>query len=223
MCTFVGGSEQLPLGKPSANKSTARSDAVPPVVANELSLRQISPEAVTYEMVSDPQNIVPAYLSLVSSDPLTVPVARWPSILNSPDNGGELGSFLRLALTGSTPQLDSNVPLHSPVTAGCTGPGEVGRHAERHVRTPATSTDRCMSSPLLKQGRYRDRSADSLWRVRHSGDAADVMERRPTKLCLGARGSGVLMREQIPEPGAHSDQALPQQEEHQRFEKSHVR
>ena len=40
-------------------------------------------------MLSDPQNIVPLYLSLVSSDPLTVPLARRPSILSSPESDGE--------------------------------------------------------------------------------------------------------------------------------------
>jgi len=106
MWTVVGGSGQFPRGKPSVKKSTAFSDAVPEVTPNELSLRHISPDAVRYEMVSDPQNIVPLYLSLVSSDPLTVPLARWPSILNSPEIDGEERSFVRLALTGSTPQLD---------------------------------------------------------------------------------------------------------------------
>jgi hypothetical protein len=63
--------------------------AIPEVPAKELSLRHISPEGVIYEIVSDPQNIVPLYRSLVSSDPVTVPVARWPSILKSPEIGGE--------------------------------------------------------------------------------------------------------------------------------------
>lgn len=44
--TFVGGSGQLPLGKPSVKKSTAFSDAVREVTPNELSLRHISPDAV---------------------------------------------------------------------------------------------------------------------------------------------------------------------------------
>jgi len=65
MCTFVGESGQFPLVKPSVKKSTAFSDAVPAVTSNELSLRHISPDAVGYEMVSDPQNVVPLYLSLV--------------------------------------------------------------------------------------------------------------------------------------------------------------
>jgi hypothetical protein len=40
-------------------------------------------------MVSVPQNTVPLYRSLVSRYPLTVPLARWPSILKSPENDGE--------------------------------------------------------------------------------------------------------------------------------------
>ena len=76
MRTFVGGSGQFPRGKPSAEKNTDCSDALPEVNVNELSLRHISPEVVRYEIVSDPQNIVPLYLSLVSSDPLTVPLAN---------------------------------------------------------------------------------------------------------------------------------------------------
>lgn len=96
-------------------------------------------------MVSDPQNIVPLYLSLVSRNPLTVPLARWPSILNSPEIEGEY-SLLRLALTGSTPQLDSNVPFHSPAICGGIRSGEVGdsSHAGRQDRVTATSSDRCM-------------------------------------------------------------------------------
>ena len=70
-------------------KLTAFSEAIPEVNANGLSLRHISPDAVTYEIVSVPQNIVPLYLSLVSSEPLTVPLARWPSILSCPENDGE--------------------------------------------------------------------------------------------------------------------------------------
>jgi hypothetical protein len=66
-------------------KLTAFSEAIPEVNANGLSLRHISPDAVRYEIVSDPQNIVLLYLSLVSSDPLTVPLARWPSIVKSPE------------------------------------------------------------------------------------------------------------------------------------------
>jgi hypothetical protein len=59
MWAFVGGSGQFPPEKFSAKKSTAFSDALPEVNANGLSLRHISPDAVRYEMVSDPQNIVP--------------------------------------------------------------------------------------------------------------------------------------------------------------------
>jgi hypothetical protein len=44
--TFVGKSGQFPLGKLSVKTSTAFSDAVPPVVANTLSLRHMSPDAV---------------------------------------------------------------------------------------------------------------------------------------------------------------------------------
>ena len=147
MWTFVGGSGQFPLGKPSVLKLTAFSEAIPEVNANGLSLRHISPDAVRYEMVSVPQNIVPLYLSLVSSDPLTVPLARWPSILNSPESDGEeRRSFVRLALTGSTPQLDSNVPLHSPVTGGWTCPGPFGSsHAGRQHKAAETSRDLCIS------------------------------------------------------------------------------
>jgi hypothetical protein len=76
MWAFDGGSGQFPRGKPSVKKVTAFSEATPQVDANALSLRHISPDAVRYEMVSDPQNIVPLYMSLVSSDPLTVPLAR---------------------------------------------------------------------------------------------------------------------------------------------------
>jgi hypothetical protein len=122
-------------------------------------------------MVSDPQNVVPLYRSLVSSDPLTVPLARWPSILNSPEIGGEDRSFARLALTGSTPQLDSNVPLHSPVTGGWTSPGALGDswHAGRHDKAPATSRDRYMSLTgcRSKSDTARQRRIPCL--VRHSG------------------------------------------------------
>jgi hypothetical protein len=90
MWMFVGGSGQFPLGKPSAEKEIAFSATQPEVSKNALSLRHVSPDAVRYEMVSVPQNIVPLYWSLVSSDPLTVPVARWPPILNSPENEGEV-------------------------------------------------------------------------------------------------------------------------------------
>ena len=70
-------------------RKTAFSTTDPWVYKNALSLRHISPDAVTYEIVSVPQNIVPLYLSLVSSEPLTVPLARWPSILSCPENDGE--------------------------------------------------------------------------------------------------------------------------------------
>jgi hypothetical protein len=171
MWTFVGGSGQFPLGKPSVKKSTACSDAVPEVTPNELSLRHISPDGVRYEMVSDPQNIVPLYLSLVSSDPLTVPLARWPSILSSPEIGGEERSFVRLALTGSTPQLDSNVPLHSPVTGGWTSPGALGdsSHAGRQVKAPATSRDRYMSLTGCRSKSDTARQRRIRCRERHSG------------------------------------------------------
>ena len=106
MWAFVGGSGQFPPEKFSAKKSTAFSAALPAVTANGLSLRHISPDAVRYEIVSDPQNIVLLYLSLVSSDPLTVPLARWPSILKSPEIDPRYWSFVRLAFTGRTPQLD---------------------------------------------------------------------------------------------------------------------
>ena len=85
MWTFVGGSGQFPWGKPSVERKTAFSTTDPWVYKNALSLRHISPDAVTYEIVSVPQNIVPLYLSLVSSEPLTVPLARWPSIVKSPE------------------------------------------------------------------------------------------------------------------------------------------
>lgn len=56
---FVGGSGQFPLAKPSVEKKTAFSDTDPYVYKNALSLRHISPDAVTYEIVSVPQNFVP--------------------------------------------------------------------------------------------------------------------------------------------------------------------
>ena len=53
----------------------------------------------------------------------------------------------------STPQLDSNVPLQSPVTAGATSPGASGdsSHADRQNKTPATSSDRIHQSDQLSQ------------------------------------------------------------------------
>jgi hypothetical protein len=153
---LVGGSGQFPWGKPPVEKKTAFSVTVPEVSKNALSLRHISCDAVRYEMVSVPQNIVPLYWSLVSSDPLTVPLARWPSILNSPENDGEVcRSFFRLARNGSTPQLDSNVPLHSPVTGGVGSPGPLGSwHAGRQDKAAATSRDRYIGRGRAKQGRY---------------------------------------------------------------------
>lgn len=58
---LVGGSGQFPLGKPSVEKKTAFSVAIPEVTRNALSLRHISPDGIGYEMVSVPQNIVPLY------------------------------------------------------------------------------------------------------------------------------------------------------------------
>ena len=46
MRTFVGGSGQFPRGKPSVEKNTDCSDALPEVNVNELSLRHISQSAI---------------------------------------------------------------------------------------------------------------------------------------------------------------------------------
>jgi hypothetical protein len=170
MWTFVGGSGQLPWGKPSLERKTAFSTTDPWVYKNALSLRHISPDAVTYEIVSVPQNIVPLYLSLVSSEPLTVPLARWPSILNSPESVVEERSFVRLALTGSTPQLDANIPLHSPVTGGGASPGPFGSsHAGRQDKAAAASRDRYMSLTGCHSKSDTGRQRRIRCRERHSG------------------------------------------------------
>jgi len=157
MWTLVGGSGQLPLGKPWAEKKRAFSEPLPDVESKTLSLRHVSPDAVRYEMVSDPQNNGPAYRSLVSSMPLTVPLARWPSTVKFPEMFSVPRSFVRSAFTGSVPQLDSNVPLHRPVTGVWTGAGEFGDspHAARHVTAPATSKDRYMVLRSAAQVPYR--------------------------------------------------------------------
>lgn len=162
MWTFVGESVQSPRGKPSVKISTACSEACPEVNPNELSLRHVSPDAVRYEIVSVPQKLVPLFLSLVSSNPLTVPLARWPSILKSPQIAVEPRSLFRLAVTGRTPQLDSNVPLHVPVTAGWTSPGALSgsSHAGRQHMPATMSRDRYMGVRRAKQVQYRQAAAD---------------------------------------------------------------
>ena len=145
------------MGKPWAEKKRAFSEPLPDVESKTLSLRHVSPDAVRYEMVSDPQNNGPAYRSLVSSMPLTVPLARWPSTVKFPEMFSVPRSFVRSAFTGSVPQLDSNVPLHRPVTGVWTGAGELGDspHAARHVTAPATSKDRYMVLRSAAQVPYR--------------------------------------------------------------------
>jgi hypothetical protein len=85
MRMFIGGLGQLPEVKPSVTKLADLSVADPTVVLKLLVLRHISPNDVRYEMVRVPQKNPALSFSLVSSVPLTVPMARCPSTANPPD------------------------------------------------------------------------------------------------------------------------------------------
>ena len=64
--------------------NTARSDTLPNVALKELSLLHIVPEAARYEMVTVPQKVASVDGGAVCIDPLIVPLARCPSMPNSP-------------------------------------------------------------------------------------------------------------------------------------------